>query len=574
MYLRRCYRRKDGKRHAYWALVESYRTARGPRQRVVAYLGELDEKGRLGVRQCALGRDRSWQADLFGDDEPEYVEVDLKGVRVESSWQFGGWWLGLMLWQQLSLSELLNDVLPPGREEISWTAIAQVLVLGRMLDPSSELHLAEQGYESTALAQLLGVPADKVNDDRLYRALDRLLPHKAALEKHLKQRLGELFELDYDLLLYDVTSTYFEGAAEANPQAQRGYSRDHRPDCKQVNIALVVSRGGLPLGYEVFAGNRSDVTTVVEIVQRMEGKYGKANRIWVMDRGMVSADNVAFLKQGGRRYILGTAKGMLRQFEKQLTAGDWREVHEGLEVKLCPAPGGDEVFILCRSAQRRLKEQAMHDRFEQRIEKKLSAIVESCRKRKQNPLVISRRVGRLLGQNTRAAGLFRVEVETDAQGRAQVRWSKREEWRDWACLSEGCYMLRSNVTDWSGEELWRAYIQLTEAEAAFRLHKSDLVMRPVWHQKEHRVRAHILVCFLAYVLWKTLAQLCHQAGLGDEPRKVFTELQQISLVDVVMPTRTGTAIRKRCISRPTEHQAILLQRLGLQLPSNLEIARV
>jgi hypothetical protein len=283
---------------------------------------------------------------------------------------------------------------------------------------------------------------------------------------------------------------------------------------------------------------------------------------------------VSFLQQGGRRYILGTAKGMLRQFEKQLLAGDWREVHEGLEVKLCPAPAGDEVFILCRSAQRRLKEQAMHDRFEQRIEKKLIAMVESCRKRKQNPLVMSRRVGRVLGRNTRAAGLFQVEVETDGQGRAQVRWSKREEWRDWTRLSEGCYLLRSNVTDWSGEELWRAYIQLTEAEAAFRLHKSDLVMRPVWHQKQHRVQAHILVCFLAYVLWKTLGRLCHQAGLGDEPRKVFAELQQIALVDVVMPTRSGTAIRKRCVSRPTEHQAILLQRLGLQLPSNLEMTRV
>ena len=574
MYLRRCYRRKDGKRHAYWALVESYRTARGPRQRVVAYLGELDEKGRLGVRRCALGGDRTWQAGLFVDDEPEYIEVDLKGVRVESNRQFGGCWLGLTLWQELGLSELLNELLPPGREEISWTAITQVLVLGRMLDPSSELYLAEQGYESTALAELLGVPAAKVNDDRLYRALDRLLPHKAALEKHLKQRLGELFQLDYDLLLYDVTSTYFEGAAEANPQAQRGYSRDHRPDCKQVNIALVVSRNGLPLGYEVFAGNRSDVTTVEEMVLAMESKYGKANRIWVMDRGMVSAANVAFLKQGGRRYILGAAKGMLRQYEKQLLADGWRQVHEGLEVKLCPAPAGDEVFILCRSAQRRLKEQAMHDRFEQRIEKKLIAMVESCRKRKQNPLVMSRRVGRVLGRNTRAAGLFQVEVETDEQGRAQLRWCKREEWRDWARLSKGCYLLRSNVTDWSGEELWRAYMQLTEAEAAFRLHKSDLVMRPVWHQKEHRVQAHLLVCFLAYVLWKTLGRLCHRAGLGDEPRKVFAELQQIALVDVVMPTRPGTAIRKRCVSRPTEHQAILLQRLGLQLPANLEMTRV
>jgi len=574
VYVRRCYRRKDGKRHAYWALVESYRTARGPRQRVVAYLGELDEQGRLGVEQAA--QPEPWaQPDLFERESvAAWVEVDLRGVRVERSRPFGGGWLGLMLLRQLGLSELLEEILPPGREEVPWSAMVLVLVLGRLLDPSSELHLAEHGYEASALAELLGVPDAKVNDDRLYRTLDRLLPHKSALEKHLKQRLGELFHLDYDLLLYDVTSTYFEGAAAANPQAQRGYSRDHRPDCKQVNIALVVTRDGLPLGYEVFAGNRSDVTTVKEIVEAIESKYGQANRIWVMDRGMVSADNVEFLQQGGRRYILGTPKSLLRKFEQQLLASDWREVHEGLEVKLCPAPGGEEVFILCRSAQRQLKEQAMHDRFERRIEQKLQAIAESCAKRKQNPLKVAQQVGRLLGQNTRAAGLFEVKVETDTQGWALLRWSKRDERRDWMKLSEGCYLLRSNVTDWSGEELWRAYIQLTEAEEAFRLHKSDLIMRPVWHHKEHRVQAHILVCFLAYVLWKTLGLWCHRAGLGDEPRKIFAELQQISLVDVVLPTRAGVSIRKRCVSRPTEHQAILLQRLGLQIPAHIEFAEM
>jgi transposase len=260
----------------------------------------------------------------------------------------------------------------------------------------------------------------------------------------------------------------------------------------------------------VFAGNRSDVTTVKEIVEAMESKYGQANRIWVMDRGMVSADNVEFLQQGGRRYILGTPKSMLRKFEQQLLDSNWHEVHEGLEVKLCPAPGGEEVFILCRSAQRQLKEQAMHDRFERRIEQKLEAMAEGCGKRKQNPLRVAQQVGRLLGKNSRAAGLFQVEVEADTQGWAHLHWSKRDERRDWMKLSEGCYLLRSNVTGWSGEELWRAYIQLTEAEEAFRLHKSDLVMRPVWHHKEHRVQAHILVCFLAYVLWKTLGQWCQR----------------------------------------------------------------
>ncbi len=477
--------------------------------------------------------------------------------------------MGLELLHRLELDRFLEETLPAGREEIPWPLMATVLVLGRLCDASSELHLAERFYESSALADLLSVPAEKVNEDRLYRALDALLPHKPALEKHLKEKLGELFELDYDLLLYDVTSTYFEGQAEKNPQAQRGYSRDHRPDCKQVNIALVVSRCGMPLGYEIFAGNRNDATTLKEMVGHIEGLYGRANRIWVMDRGMAGEDNVEFLREGGRRYIVGTAKNSLRKFEQELLAEDWRLVHEGLEVRITPAPGGKEVFILCRSAERRAKEQAMHERFERRIEEGLRKIQTSCQK-KQKPVTIATRVGRLLGRNTRAAALFDVKVEADSGGLARLRWSKVDAWREWARLSEGCYVLRSNVTEWSPEDLWRAYIQLTEAEAAFHVHKADLAIRPVWHQKQHRVQAHILVCFLSYVLWKTLAASCRQAGLGDEPRRVFEALSEIALVDVVLPTKSGTAIRKRCISQPTAHQQILLQRLGLRLPTALE----
>jgi transposase len=572
VYLRRCYRKKQNKRHAYWALVESYRTARGPRQRVVAYLGEMDEAGRIGIQQAA--QPKAEQPNLFEQVEPQWVEVDLKRVRVECARQFGGVWLGYELLQRLGLIEFLAEQLAIGREDIPWATMAMVLVLARWCDPSSELHLAEQGYESMALVDLLGVPADKVNDDRLYRALDHLLPHKAFLEKHLKQRLGELFQIEYDLLLYDVTSTYFEGEAEKNPQAQRGYSRDRRPDCKQVNIALVVSRQGLPLGYEIFAGNRNDATTVEEIVNAIEKKYGKAGRIWVMDRGMASEDNVEFLKQGGRRYILGTPKSMLKRFERELLSQEWKQVHEGLEVRLCPAPQGKEVFILCRSAERQEKERAIHDRFERRIEEGLNRIQAGCGKRKWAPTQVAQRLGRLLGENSRAAKLFEVMVEADANGWGQLQWRKLESWREWARISEGCYLLRSNVTDWSGEELWRAYIQLTEAEAAFRVHKSDLQLRPVWHQKENRVQAHILVCFLAYVLWKTLAQMCRHTGMGDDPRTVFAQLRQIQLVEVVLPTRAGVEIRKRCVSRPTEHQAILLQRFGLQLPESLEMMRL
>ena len=571
MYLRRCYRNKDGKRHAYWALVESYRTARGPRQRVVAWLGELDKQGRIAVRQ--QGERTGYQGDLFNDNEPEWIEVDLKQISIERTRRFGGPWLGLELLKKLGLDAYISEAIPGGREDIPWAVMSLVLVLGRLCNPSSELYLAEHGYESSAMSELLGVPVDKVNDDRLYRALDRLFPHKEGLEKHLKQKLGELFPMNYDLLLYDVTSTYFEGEASRNESAQRGYSRDHRPDCKQVNIALVVSRCGMPIGYEVFEGNRHDSQTVEQVVEHVEKIYGRADRIWVMDRGMVSQDNVEYLRKEGRRYILGTPKSQLRKYEQELLSEDWKQVHEGLQVRLCPAPDGKEVFILCRSTERQVKEQAIHERFERRIEEGLEKIAASCRKRKQSPIVIAERVGKLMGQNTRAAGLFNVQIK-DEEGVARIEWSKKEIWREWARLSEGCYMLRSNVTDWEPEDLWLAYIQLTEAEAAFRIQKSDLQIRPVWHQREDRVKAHILVCFLAYVLWKALAQMCQQAGLGNEPRKVFDTLSEISLVDVVLPTRNGITIRKKCVSRPTDHQAILLHKLGLKVPTSMGISKM
>jgi transposase len=575
MYLRRCYRAKDGKRHAYWALVKSVRTARGPRQEVVAYLGEMDEAGRLGIKEAVSDGVGERCGELFGWPPVEWVQVNVEGMRVENGRAFGGPWLGLEILRKLELVELLERLIPSGREEVPWPMMALVLVLGRLCDPASELHIAEHFYQHSAIADLLGVPAEKVNDDRLYRALDALLPYKEELEKHLKERLGELFALEYDLLLYDVTSTYFEGQALANGKAKRGYSRDSRPDCKQVCIGLVVSRSGMPLGYQVFAGNRADVTTLQEIVTTMEQRYGKAQRIWVTDRGMISQANMEFLKEGGRRYIVGTPKGMLKRFERELLQEDWSSVREGLEVKLCPGPDGAETFILCRSADRRAKEHAMHERFEQRIEEGLARIQASCLKQHHDALVIARRVGRLLGQNTRAAGLFKVDVTSDAQGAAQVTWSKQETWRSWAQLSEGCYLLRSNVTDWTAQELWRAYMQLAEgAEGAFRIHKSDLKLRPIWHQKESRVEAHILVCFLAYVIWKTLGQMCRGAGLGDEPRKDFEELRGIQVVDVIMPTSRRVDLRRRCVLRPTSHQAILLERLRLHLPDRLEMVNM
>lgn len=571
MFIRQCFRTTGGKRRAYWALVESYRTERGPRQRVVAWLGSLDEQGRLGVRQAAEGHaGEARQPALFDDTPPRWVTVDASAVRVENCRQFGGPWLACELIRRLRLEEFLRRVMPRGREEVPWALSSLVLVIARLCEPSSELHIAEQWYAKTALPELLGVPAARVDDNRLYRALDQLLPHKAELEKHLKERLGELFDLEYDLLLYDVTSTFFEGAAASNPLAQRGYSRDQRPDCKQVCIALVVSRCGMPLGYEVFAGNTADVTTVETIVTTMESRYGRSQRVWVMDRGMVSEENLEFLKEGNRRYILGTPKSLLKKFEAELLKSDWHTIQAGVEVKLCAAPdGGPETFILCRSRDRSEKDLAIVRRFEERIETRLTALAARCQKQQRDPLTVSREIGRLLGQNTRAARLFDVRVETTENGAAKLTWQKIPEIRDWATLSAGCYLLRTNVTDWSDEDLWRAYIQLTQAEAAFRIHKSDLELRPVWHQKESRVKAHILVCFLAFVLWKTLAALCRQAHLGDEPRRVLSELSELRVMDVILPTADGLELRKRCLSRPSDHQAILLHALGLELPRNI-----
>jgi transposase len=575
MFIRPCHRTRNGKQHAYWALVESVRTDRGPRQRTVAYLGQLDEAGRLGVKRAAEGNKQSGQdqLQLWEDNSPapEWVEVDTANVRVENQLDFGGPWLAMELMRTLQLDKLFESVIPRGGEDIPWAKMALVLAISRLCNPSSELFIAEHYYQSTAMPDLLGIPSDKINQQRLYRALDKLLPHKEMLEKHLKSRLGSLFNLEYDLLLYDVTSTYFEGQCEGNPMAQRGYSRDNRSDCKQICIGLVVSKCGMPLGYEVFEGNRNDVKTWREIVTTMEARYGKANRIWCGDRGMMSKENIEFMQSENRRYIIGASKGTLKKFERELLEEDWHAIRDGLEVKLCPSPdGGQETYILCRSQDRRDKEKAMHERFEKRVDEALEKVQASCRKYQRKKEDIDRLNGKIMDNNSRAAGLFEVEVKQVA-GRAVVSWTKNKKWRDWATLNEGCYLLRTNVTDWLAEDLWQAYIQLTEAEAAFRIHKSDLRIRPVWHQTEERVQAHILVCFLAYVLWKTLHQMTKAAGLGDEPRRIFEELDKISLVDVVLPTRDGPEIRRRCVARPTDHQAILLDRLGLRLPRQLKV---
>jgi hypothetical protein len=579
MYLRHTTRVKDGKAHTYWRLVRSVRMGRKVVQQTVAHLGELDAEGRARARALArtITGERE-QADFFvSAPVPQApVPIRLDRVRVERGRTFGDVWLAWTLWRALHLDTVLERLLPPGREEVPWATMAAVLVLARLCEPSSELHLAEDWYRRTALEDLLALPAPLVNDDRCYRALDRLLPHKPALEQHLVARLGELFALDYDLLLYDVTSTYFEGQAARNPLAQRGHSRDHRPDCRQVCVALVVTREGMPLGYELFAGNRTDVTTVKEIVGTMESRYGMAQRIWVMDRGMTSAANLAWLRETGRRYLVGTPKSELRRWAPQLAdATDWHTVREGLDAKRCPGPEGAETFVLIRSVERREKERAMHARFQARIEAGLARLARRLA-RARRPLErgpLERQIGRLLAANSRAARRYTVTLAPDATVAAGVRvtWTVRPEWDDWTRGSDGCYVLRSNIPDWSPQDLWRTYIQLTEAEAAFRIQKSDLAIRPIWHQRQDRVKAHILVCFLAYVLWKTLEQWQQRAGLGHSPRTILEELRRIQSTDVILPTHDGRDLRLRCVVRPDNAQARLLDRLGLDLPERLRI---
>lgn len=580
VYLRHSRRCKDGKSHVYWRLVRSVRRGRKVVQETVAQLGELDAEGRARAEALARsiaghGSDVS-QGQLFDGSEPSgAVAVKLDGVRLERSRSFGAVWLGWILWRALKLDDLLGELLASKRETVSWSEVITILVIGRLCEPSSELHVAERWYRTTALEDLLGVAVEDIYEERLYRALDRLLPHKETIEKHLVKRLGELFKLDYDLLLYDVTSTYFEGVADPLI-AKRGYSRDHRPDCVQVNIALVVSREGMPLGYEIFPGNTTDVTTVQQIVEKMEDRFGKANRVWVMDRGMVSAENIAWLNSTGRRYVIGTARAELGRFAKQITEKtDWRQIREDIEVKICRGPDGSETFVLCRSASRSEKEKAMHERFSKRIEEGLQSLGRRIEKSKK-PLEraeLERQIGRLLGQNSRASARYSISLTEDQATPAGVKlkWSTRPEWDDWAKLSEGTYILRSNIHEWTDQELWKTYIQLSEAEAAFRIHKSDLCVRPIWHHKQDRIKAHILICFLAYVLWKTLQQWQSRAGLGDSPRTILTELSRIHCADIVLPLADGSKreIRLRCVVRPDREQQLLLQRLGLTLPERL-----
>lgn len=582
MYLRRYSKKKHGEEYGYWSLVESVRTARGPRQRVVANIGKLpdfDKEERIGweeISRIFSGKPQP-QDSLFEKTEepPSWAAVDINRVSVERLRNFGDIYLALLLWHRLGFADFCKEQMSEGREAIPWSVMACILSVARFCAPSSELQIAESWYDKTSLDDLLGVPTDRVNDDRLYRALDALLPHKDALCRHLQNRYGELFGETFDFLFYDITSAYFEGMALNNPQAKRGYSRDSRPDCPQVCIGLVTSQEGLPLAFEVFDGNRTDVTTTEEMVLIMESKYGKANRIWVMDRGMVSEDNIEFMQERGARYLIGTPKSMLKKFEQELLAKDWEEVHPGVEVKMCASPEGkDETFVLCRSEGRKDKEKAILNRFVARLQAGLNKLKEQAEKgRLSDRQKADRRIGRLLERNSRAASLFDVivtEIGAGKDRRLAVDIKKNEERYQWALQSGGSYILRTNWKDADPKTIWKRYIQLTEVEDAFRTQKHDLGMRPIYHQKQDRMHAHIMVCFISLAMWRTLQQWMKASGLGTAPRKLIEEMREVRSLDVLLPAKDKT-IRLRVVSTPSKQLKVLLQRMKICLPNRPKI---
>jgi transposase len=579
MYLRRHDKKVAGEEYAYWSLVESVRTARGPRQRIVATIGKLpglDREERVGwdeIGRILSGKPRP-EPGLFHqvEEPPSWATVNISGVKVERLRHFGDVYLGLLLWHRLDLADFCRETMPSGQEEIPWSIMAALLVLARFCAPSSELQISESWYDKSALDDLLGVPVAKVNDDRLYRALDALLPYKDALCRHLQNRYGELFGSTFDFLFYDITSTYFEGSAKGNPQAKRGYSRDGRPDCPQVCIGLVTTREGLPIAYEVFDGNRADVTTTQEMVEIMETKYGKAGRVWVMDRGMVSEDNLEYLRSTGARYLVGTPKSMLRKFEQKLLEQDWEEVQQGVQVKICTSPERtEETFVLCRSLGRKEKENAILNRFVERLEASLNKLVEQAEAGKlRDRQKVERRIGRLLEQNSRAAALFTVDVIEGANKKLSIKVRKNEQRYHWALDSGGSYILRTNWMESDPKTLWDTYIKLTEVEDSFRTEKHDLGMRPIFHRKQDRTQAHILVCFLALAMWRALQQWMKAAGLGTAPRKLIEEFRELKSLDVLLPTREKT-IRLRMVATPEKHLKVLLQRMKILIPNRPKI---
>lgn len=578
MFLRPNRRSKDGKEHTYWSLVETTRTADGPRQRTLCYLGELNSSAHaqwLRTVEVFNEQGETTQLKLFPSDAaveeaPDIARVLVKKVRLERTRQFGSCYLGTELWKQLGLDAFFAQHLDTDGADVQWSRVAAVLAINRLCDPGSELAVEQRWYPATALDDVLHIEDGKLNATRLYRCLDRLLPLKTKLEQHLKQRFGELFGAEFDVLLYDLTSTYVEGAAEANPMMRRGYSRDHRPDCEQLVLALIVNNEGFPFSYEIFDGNRADVSTMEAILRTVERKHGKARRVWVFDRGIVSEENLASIRRRGGQYLVGTPRSRMKQFEAELLKDDFEQVRPEVEVKQIAIPGGEETYVLCRTSGRREKERAIRSRFADKIEKSLKGLEKRIKEgRLKDRYKMERYLGRIQAVNPQAADLYQVAVVDTAEG-ARLEWSVKPEQQKWREAREGAYMLRTNLTAESAGELWQKYMQLTEVEAAFRALKSELSIRPLFHQLENRVKAHVLVAFLGYALLVTLKHLLKRSHSSCSPRQALSVLSRVHSADIVLPTVDGREIRLRRITEPEDEQRTLLQALHIHLPVRLD----
>ena len=580
MFLRPYRVAKDGKDHTYWSLVETVRTPDGPRQRTVCYLGELNCSAQARwlktVEVCNEQGGRR-QLKLFPSDveppanESDVAQVWVKKIRLERVRQFGNCFLGLELWKRLGLGRFWEVLLDAQPAEVPWSRVAALLAINRLCAPMSELGIEERWYPATALDDLLGFPAGTINDTRLYRCLDRLLPHKTKLERHLKERYGELFGAQFDVLLYDLTSSYVEGQAAKNPMLQYGYSRDHRSDAKQVVIALIVNPEGFPLSYETFNGDRTDVTTLEAMMRIVERKYGRARRIWVFDRGIVSEENLAALRKRGGQYLVGTPRAKLKAVERELLEGGWTEVRDEVEAKLVPTPTGTETYVLCRSRARREKERAIRRRFSARLERALKRLAQQVEQGQlKDRAKMERRLGRIQARHPQVADLYAMSL-SERDGRLALDWNLIEERRAWREAREGAYLLRTNLEGESAEELWTKYIQLTEAEAAFRALKSELSIRPLFHQIEPRVKAHILVAFLGYALWVTLKHLLRRSHSDLSPARALALLSTLQSADIVLPTTDSRELRLRRITEPSPEQKKLLHQLRIILPERLEM---
>jgi transposase len=580
MFLRELRPKKDGKEHSYWSLVETVRTPEGPRQRTLCYLGELNTSVQARWQKTIAvfnEQGESRQLKLFPSeveppaDDPNVARVLLNKVRLERARQLGPCWLGLELWRRLELDKFWEGLVDDPVAEVPWSRVAAVLAINRLCAPGSELAIEERWYPTTALDDLLAIPEGSLNDTRLYRCLDRLLPHKTKLERHLRERYGELFGAEFDVLLYDLTSSYVEGAGEQDPMLQRGYSRDHRPDCKQVVIALIVNAEGFPLSYETFDGNRADVSTLEAVMRMVERKYGRARRVWVFDRGIVSEENLAALRRRSGQYLVGTPRSKLKQFEAELLAEGWERVRGDVEVKRVTMPGGEETYVLCRTTARREKEKSMRSRFSARMEKALDQLAQRVAAGKlKDRGKIERRLGRIEARYPSVADLYQMQL-VETEGRLRVDWQMLPERRTWQETREGAYLLRTNLVAESAAELWKKYMQLTEAEAAFRALKSALSIRPLFHQLEPRVKAHILVAFLGYALWVTLKHLLQRKQSPLTPARVLALLATVQSADIVLPTTEGREIRLRRVTTPSPEQSAVLELLGIALPQRLDL---